>query len=357
MTAALPRARSDTHRWRAVMARDLRADGRFVFAVRTTGIYCRPSCAARHPRRENVSFFRDPDAAERAGFRACRRCHPRERSAHEAQAEIVRAARALLDRDDQEVRSLDGLARRIGYSPWHLHRMFKQHTGLTPAQYRRGRRLQRFKHHLKEGRQVTDAMYDSGYGSSSRVYQQTGESLGMTPAAYGRGGAAVRIEWTTAETPLGTVLVAATERGICSVRFGRSPAELERELAREFPDAVREPAGSRLRVAVRTVRAAIEGRAVDPALPLDLQASAFQRKVWEALRAIPAGETRSYGEIARRIGRPGAARAVGRACATNPVALLIPCHRVVRADGAPGEYAWGTTRKRALLEREASKRG
>lgn len=356
MTAAPTRSRSQVSRWRAVMTRDARADGRFVFAVRTTGIYCRPSCAARHPRRENVAFFRDPAAAERAGFRACRRCHPRERSAHESQAEIVRATRAMLDRDDPDARSLASLARRIGYSPWHLHRMFQRHTGLTPAQYRRGRRLNQFKHHLKEGRRVTEALYDSGYGSSSRVYQRSGEGLGMTPRAYGRGGQATRIEWTTVDTVLGTVLVAATERGICRVQFGASAPALARELAREFPGAEIVPAGSRLRIAVRSVRAAIEGRPVDATIPLDVHASAFQRKVWEALRSIPAGETRSYGEIARRIGRPRAARAVGHACATNPIALLIPCHRVVRGDGAPGEYAWGAKRKRALLEKESNRR-
>jgi len=301
-------------------------------------------------------FFRDPDAAERSGFRACLRCHPRERSAHEPQAEIVRAACALLDGDPEHAGSLDALARKIGYSSWHLHRMFKRHTGLTPAQYRRGRRLERFKYHLKEGRQVTEAIYESGFGSSSRAYQGADEAMGMTPRAYRAGGRDARIAWATAPTPLGTVLVAATARGICSVRFGSSAAALERELALEFPDASLEPAGARLRVALRSVLAAIDGRSPDSPLPLDVHATAFQRRVWEALRAIPAGETRSYGEIARRVGMPGAARAVGRACATNPVALLIPCHRVVRADGTAGEYAWGPKRKRALLEREAARK-
>lgn len=343
---------ADRARWRAVLARDPAADGGFVFAVRTTGIYCRPSCPARRPRRERVAFFAGPDAAERAGYRACRRCHPREASEHAHQVEIVRAACRMLDGPAEAPLPLARLARRIGYSPWHLHRLFKRHTGLTPREYARARRDETFKRHLKEGAQVTTAILDAGFSSPGAAYRRGLDPVGMTPSAYAGGGTGQAIASAVVRSPLGWLLVAVTRRGVCAVRFGNSRAALERAVRAEFPAALHGRATPRLRAAVRAALAAIGGRAPAPGLPLDVRATAFQRRVWQALRAIPRGETRSYGAIARAIGRPRAARAVGAACGANPVAVLVPCHRAVRGDGAPGGYAYGVPRKRALLARE-----
>src|SRR5262245_4154844 len=328
---------TEAERWRAVVERDPRLDGTFVFAVRTTGVYCRPSCAARRPRRENVAFFGGPDAAERAGFRACRRCRPREDQAAR-RTDLVRRACALLAADRGEPWRLPALARAVGVSPRHLLRTFKAALGVTPRQYADARRLAAFKGRLRKGDSVTGALYDVGFGSSSRLYEDVQERLGMTPAVYRRGGRGMSIGYTVTGTPLGRLLVAATERGVAAVSLGDSEAELEKALRAEYPAAEIRRDDAPLRPWVRLVLDELAGAAPRADLPLDLQATAFQHRVWRELRAIPRGQTRSYSEVARRLGRPGAARAVAQACATNRVALLVPCHRVVEAGGGLGGY-------------------
>jgi AraC family transcriptional regulator of adaptative response/methylated-DNA-[protein]-cysteine methyltransferase len=342
-------------RWRIVLARDRRYDGAFVYAVRSTGIYCRPSCASRRPRREQVAFFPIPEAAEREGFRACRRCRPADvRGADPVVALVREACRAL---DGPESPKLDGLARRLGQRPHGLLRAFKRVLGITPRQYRDARRVARFKHELKRRPHVSPALYEAGYGSSSRVYERSNALLGMTPATYARGAAGVDIAYTVVPCALGRLLVAATPRGVCRVSLGDTTASLEADLAAEFPAArVRQGAAGRgLDAWARAILHHLDGKEPHLDLPLDIRATAFQRRVWLDLQKIPYGETRSYGEVARRIGRPAATRAVARACATNPAALVIPCHRVVREDGELGGYRWGVERKRALLEQEAER--
>ncbi len=331
------------------MARDARQDGRFVFAVRTTGIYCRPSCPSRRPRRDSVEFFAGPDEAERAGYRACLRCKPTEVS---SQAQYVARARQLLDNADGGV-TLAQLSRRVGLSPFHLQRLFKRATGLSPREYQSARRMQQVKSGLRQGNDVTTALYDAGFGSPSRLYEKSGQQLGMTPGEYRRGGAGAHITFRIARTPLGWLLAAATERGLCAVRFGENAVALERDLRGEFHAATlgRDDAG--MRRYVDPLLAMIRGENTTVDLPLDVRATAFQRKVWEKLRQIPRGQTRSYSEIARAIGRPRAVRAVARACAANPLALAVPCHRVVRKDGDRGGYRWGMERKEQLLDGES----
>ena len=346
----------DARRWRSVLARDPAADGVFVFAVQTTGIYCRPSCPARRPRREHVAYFASPAEAERAGFRACRRCHPKEESMHDQQATLVRQACEIIEASVDSAPSLTTLSRRIGYSPYHLHRMFRRVTGVTPRQYAEAVRARRVRGGLRAGSPVTHALYDAGFGSASRLYERAPSELGMTPAAYRRGGRGITVAYALARSPLGMLLVATTPRGVCAVRLGHSAAALEQGLEREFPSATLERDDARLRSVVRGVLARLDG-SPDARLPVDIRATAFQRRVWRALCAIPRGETRTYGEIARAVGRPSAARAVGRACAANPVALVIPCHRAVPRDGSPGGYAWGVARKRKLLARERQAAG
>jgi AraC family transcriptional regulator, regulatory protein of adaptative response / methylated-DNA-[protein]-cysteine methyltransferase len=336
-----------------VLARDAAYDGAMVFAVRSTGIYCRPSCPARRPRRQNVMFFPRPEAAEGAGFRACRRCRPNGASTAQTQAAwVADACRRLAAQEGSPLR-LSDLGAALGVSPHHLQRTFKQLMGITPRQYADAVRLGHFRTHLKKGADVTAAVYDAGYGSSSRAYEGAGARLGMTPGAYRKGGQGMRIAYTVVASPLGRLLVAATERGISAVCLGDADAPLEAALREEYPAAAvrRDDAG--LKAWVAAILQRMEGREPAPALPLDLRATAFQRRVWEELKAIPRGQTRSYGEIARRIGRPTAARAVARACATNPVAVVIPCHRVVGGGGALTGYRWGVERKQRLLEREA----
>ncbi|HEV2671791.1 MAG TPA: bifunctional DNA-binding transcriptional regulator/O6-methylguanine-DNA methyltransferase Ada [Gemmatimonadales bacterium] len=340
--SALPVLSADA-RWHAVLSRDRRFDGAFVYAVRSTGIYCRPSCASRRPRRAQVTFYAIPEVAERAGYRACRRCHPADTNGADPAIALVREA----------CRALDAGRRPGGGAPHRLARVFKRIIGITPKQYAAARRVARFKEELKRRKHVSPALYEAGYSSSSRVYEHTHEQLGMTPAAYARGGAGLGIAYVTVATSLGRLLVAATERGVCRVALGDSAAALESDLLAEFPVArVVQDKSGKLHGWVTSILAYLDGREPDLDLPLDIRATAFQRRVWQELQRIPFGKTRSYGEVARRIGKPTATRAVARACATNPVALVIPCHRVVREDGDLGGYRWGLERKQALLEKE-----
>lgn len=339
-------------RWTAVLARDAQADGHFVFAVTTTGIYCRPSCPARRPLRPNARFFDTPEAAEQSGFRACRRCRPRDAGADRASVALLRAACRLLDQERAEPWRLAGLAEAVGASPRRLLRAFKDGLGVTPRQYAQARRLAAFKGKLRKGETVTGALYDVGFGSSSRLYEDVQGRLGMTPAAYRRGGAGLSIAYTLASSALGRILVAATARGVAAVLLGDSPTALESSLRAEYPKAEIRRDDASLARWVGAVLDQLAGRAPHADLPLDVQATAFQHRVWQELRAIPRGETRSYSEVARRLGLPRGARAVARACASNRVALLVPCHRVVEAGGGLGGYRWGTARKRALLDKE-----
>jgi AraC family transcriptional regulator, regulatory protein of adaptative response / methylated-DNA-[protein]-cysteine methyltransferase len=334
--------------WQQVMARDARQDGRFVFAVRTTGVYCRPSCPSRRPRRDSVEFFADPQQAERAGYRACLRCKPTQIS---AQAKAVMHARRLLD-EAEGVLTLAELSKRVGLSPFHLQRLFKRATGLSPREYQSARRMQRVKHGLRKGDDVTTALYDAGFGSPSRLYEKSSQHLGMTPGTYRRGGAGMTIQYAIVASPLGRMLVAATTRGLCAVRFGESATELQRELREEFSAAGIQRDDAGLESYVEPLLATLRGEGTTVDLPLDLRATAFQKKVWEALRGIPAGETRSYTDVARTIGNLKAVRAVARACATNPVAVVVPCHRVVLHSGESSGYRWGVERKKKLLEQE-----
>jgi AraC family transcriptional regulator of adaptative response/methylated-DNA-[protein]-cysteine methyltransferase len=340
--------------WRAVLDRDTRFDGRVFFAVRSTGIYCRPSCPARRPRREQVVFFRIPEAAERAGFRSCRRCRPRNAAMTDPQVEMVRRACLYIENHVGESPTLEDLSSHTGVSPYHLQRVFKRIAGITPRQYAEAMRLDQFKTGVKKGATVTGAMYEAGYGSSSRLYERAPSRLGMTPADYRRGGKGVRINYTIAACSLGRLLVAGTEKGVCSVRLGDSDAVLEANLLSEYPAADVNRDDEALSEWVEQLLSHLNGERPHLDLPLDVQATAFQWSVWEKLREIPYGSTRSYGDIARAMGRPTATRAVARACATNPVALVIPCHRVVREDKSLGGYRWGIERKQTLLEHERS---
>jgi len=336
------------NKWQQVLARDARQDGRFVFAVRTTGVFCRPSCPSRRPRRDSVEFFAGPREAERAGYRACLRCKPTQIS---EQAQYVLRARQLLDNAEGVV-TLAQLSKRVGLSPFHLQRLFKRATGLSPREYQSARRMQHMKAGLRRGDDVTTALYDAGFGSPSRLYENANQQLGMTPGTYRRGGAGATITFAVASTPLGRMLVAATDRGLCAVRFGESAMDLEHGLRKEFHAAGLRRDDAALRRYVEPLLANLRGENTMIDLPLDIRATAFQKKVWEALRQIPRGETRSYSEVAREIGDPRAVRAVARACATNPVAIAVPCHRVVRSDGGLAGYRWGMERKKKLLKME-----
>src|SRR6266852_2620315 len=360
LTRDMPAIMNHPELWNAVLARDASRDGSFVFAVRSTGIYCRPSCPARRPRREQVSFFQIPEAAEQAGFRACRRCHPRRARTVDPQIELVRQICHAIDEHDEEPTTLKTLSDETGVSPHHLQRTFKEVMGVTPRQYAESRRLKNFKAKVKDGASITDAMYDAGYGSSRSLYEKSSERLGMTPATYGRGGSGMRIIYTIANCSLGRLLVAATQRGVCSVALGDSDAELAAALFAEYPNASidsRDTAISpSLNLWLNKVLAALNGQSPRIDLPLDIQATAFQWRVWEELRRIPLGATRSYQQIANAIGKPKAVRAVASACASNHVALVIPCHRVIREDKSMGGYRWGLKRKEALLQNEKERK-
>ena len=343
----------DDEPWEAVIARDPKFDGKFVFAVATTGVYCRPSCAARRPRRENVTFFSRPEHAEKAGFRACLRCRPRSFSGN-PQSDVAKEICRYIEQHLDESVTLARLGKVFRLSPFHLQRRFKAALGITPREYADSCRMRQLKRNLQSGDNVTRAMYDAGYGSSSRLYEKTASQLGMTPDKYRRGAIAATIRYACANSPLGRMLIAATDRGVCSIQFALSDGELIEGLKREFPFAVRKPDEGGLQTWIGALLSKMTGRELDATLPLDIRATAFQRRVWTYLQSIPFGTTRSYGEVAKAIGQPSASRAVARACATNPVAVAIPCHRVVREDGNISGYRWGVARKKALLDLEQS---
>ena len=351
VTSNEPDPISSSAAWHAVERRDASYDGRFVYAVRSTRVFCKPSCPSRRALRANVEFFSTTAAAERAGFRACRRCRPTHESAiHPA----IEKARSYLEAHADRSVPLDELSTVVGLSASHLQRSFKRAVGVSPKEYQSEHRMRRFKSRLRAGDTVSRATYEAGFGSSSRVYERASASLGMTPAAYRRGGAGVRIRYTVADAPVGRVLIATTERGVCAVELGANDADVERVLRADFPNATIERDDGARETWVRAVldRVRDPGDGSTHRIPLDLGGTDFQRRVWEALRAIPAGETRSYAEVARAIGDPKASRAVAQACASNRVAVVVPCHRVVRGDGQISGYKWGVERKRKLLAAE-----
>lgn len=340
-------------RWKPLAERDAAADGAFVYGVTSTGIYCRPSCPSRRPRADRVRFFDTTTAARQAGFRACKRCRPDTVGLAQPGVEAVRRASAYLaSHADQQV-TLGQLARVAAMSPHHLQRRFKAIVGLSPREFQAAMRAGKLRSSLRDGRDVTTAIYEAGYGSPSRVYEAAPTGKGMSPSRYRRGGAGLVVGYSTVSSPLGHVLVAATADGVCAVKLGDSEVSLVRDLRHEYPAA-----DIRANQQTRTdwVKAIVQHlRGTQPSLdlPIDVQATAFQWKVWRALQQIPYGETRAYADVARAIGQPKAARAVARACATNPVCLVVPCHRVVPRAGGPGGYRWGTERKERLLARES----
>jgi AraC family transcriptional regulator of adaptative response/methylated-DNA-[protein]-cysteine methyltransferase len=345
----LQAASNTTQKWSLVLARDARADGRFVYAVRSTGVFCRPSCPSRRPRRENVEFFDSPAQAEQAGYRACRRCAPLERN---PQAQKIEAACRYIDDNLDITLSLTAISRHVAISPFHFQRLFKRILGISPRQYQQARRAGKFRQALLSEGRVTDAIYEAGYSSSSRAYESIPAQLGMTPSAFRRKGEGVEIRYTVLPSELGKLLIATTERGVCAVRFGESDAALLRELKQDFDAAQISRDDQGLAPLAKQVEQLLAGSAGTLNIPIDIQGTAFQQLVWETLRKIPAGETRSYAQVAASIGRPKAVRAVANACASNPVALVVPCHRVVQKNGSLAGYRWGVKRKKALLEIE-----
>jgi AraC family transcriptional regulator of adaptative response/methylated-DNA-[protein]-cysteine methyltransferase len=337
--------------WAAVIAHNATQDGRFFYSVRTTGVYCRPGCASRQPRRENVAFYETAAAAETAGFRPCKRCRPNEGSSADRHVAAIGRACALIRARDA-LPTLAELAAAAGISRFHFHRVFKQITGTTPRQWGKAYRLDRFAERLDSGEPIAAAVYAAGFGASSRAYAAAPNGLGMTPGARRRGGAGERIRFTVVATPLGQALVAATERGICMTALGDGRAGLEAELRQRFPKAELVPADAALAGWAERIVRFITRPGEQPDLPLDIRGTAFQARVWRALQKIPPGHTASYRDIAAVLGQPRAVRAVAQACASNKLALLVPCHRVVRSDGDLAGYRWGVERKRALIARE-----
>ncbi len=345
-------ARAAARYWRATISRDARADGTFVLAVRSTHIYCRPSCPARRPLRRNVVFFRTGAEAEQQGFRPCRRCRPNEVAGSVTLVE--NAARELAQSSEDSVR-FSVLAAKLGTTPATLRRAFLQTTGLRPRDLAAALRLTRFKKMLREGRSIADALYETGYGSTSRVYERSDAQLGMTPATYRKGGKNMKIGYIIAKSSLGKILVAATERGVSAVYLGDADAKLVEELHSEYPRAeIKAASDSFFERWVKEIVQRVEGNPPRLELPLDLQATAFQRRVWQELQRIPRGSTRTYSQVAKALGRPKAVRAVARACATNPVSIVVPCHRVIREDGSLAGYRWGLSRKQELLAQEST---
>jgi len=352
-TRAIRPFRNDDQRWDAVCTRDRSADGAFYYAVRTTGIYCRPSCASRTPRRDNVEFHASPAAAEAAGFRPCKRCKPNAQGVVERQAAVVASACRMIEQAE-ELPSLDALARAAGLSPFHFHRVFKAVAGVTPKAFADAHRGGRVRDELKRADTVTEAIYGAGFNSNARFYESSAKLLGMTPSAFRAGGVGATIRFAVGECSLGSILVAATEKGVCAIQFGDDPDTLARNLQDAFPKAKLVGGDKAFEQLVAKVVGFVEmpRRGLD--LPLHVRGTAFQQNVWRALRKIRPGATASYAEIATKIGEPKAVRAVAQACGANPVAVAIPCHRVVRRDGALSGYRWGVERKRALLEKEAA---
>jgi AraC family transcriptional regulator of adaptative response/methylated-DNA-[protein]-cysteine methyltransferase len=344
---------SDESRWQALTDRDASADGEFFYAVRTTGVFCRPSCASRAPRRENVAFFGTTAEAESAGFRACKRCQP---TSLPRELAIVERACRVLDADPQQRVTLAQLSGAVHVSPFHLQRLFTRVVGVSPRQYQAARRAETLRDGLRRGENVTQAMHAAGFSSVSRMYDAAPAELGMTPSTYRKKGAGLTVRYATAATPLGRVLVAATDKGICRIAFGESAETLADELAAELPEAARVEDSATVEPFLAQIRAYLDGTLTRFELPLDIGATAFQQRVWDALRRIPYGETRSYSEIADSLGAPRAVRAVANACASNRVALAIPCHRVVQKGGALSGYRWGAPRKAALLRAEREHR-
>ncbi len=337
--------------WQAVTARDGRYDGTFVYAVRSTGIYCRPSCPARRPRREQVKFFNVPEAAECAGFRPCRRCDPRS-VPRGVESLLIQQACSLMEQSSDDPIRVASVAHATGVSPFRLQRTFRRLVGISPRGYAQSIRLRRLKKQLREGNDVTTALYEAGYGSSSRLYEGSNGHLGMTPATYQRGGRGMEIRYTTASTHLGRLLLAGTDKGVAAIYLGDADSTLEAELRREYPAAEIRRNSAPVSKWIRQVVSHVSGEQPELDLPLDVKGTAFQRRVWEALQRIPRGSTRTYSALARTIGVPNGQRAVARACATNPVSILVPCHRVVREDGGLAGYRWGVKRKQALLDGE-----
>jgi AraC family transcriptional regulator of adaptative response/methylated-DNA-[protein]-cysteine methyltransferase len=343
--------RSDEERWAALGRRDKDADGAFWYSVSSTGVYCRPSCGARPALRKHVAFHDTQEAAQAAGFRPCQRCKPEQPPLAERQAQVVARACRLIDASDDEP-NLDSLAEACGMSRFHFHRVFKAHTGITPKAYAAAQRAQRLAHSLGGAASVTDAIYAAGFNSSGRFYAGAPARLGMTPKAWRAGGSGEAIRFAIGACSLGAILVAATGKGICAILMGDDAEQLARDLQDRFPAADLQGADPQFEDTVAKVVGLIEVPGVGLDLPLDVRGTAFQQRVWEALRQIPSGETVSYAELATRLGMPAGARAIAGACAANPVAVAIPCHRVVRHDGALSGYRWGVERKRALLDRE-----
>ncbi|NUP10660.1 MAG: bifunctional DNA-binding transcriptional regulator/O6-methylguanine-DNA methyltransferase Ada [Polyangiaceae bacterium] len=348
---ALARTTETDPRWADVVARRASADGTFFYAVKTTGVFCRPSCAARPARPENVAFYSTAADAERAGFRACLRCKPKQPPLAERQAALVTELCRFIEESDESP-SLEELAQRAGLSAFHTHRIFKAVTGVTPKAYAAEHRRKRVRGALRSNGSITAAIYEAGYGSSARFYESAKDALGMTPTAFRHGGTDLEIRFAVAECSLGSVLVAATERGVCSILLGDDPEALMHDLERRFPRAKLVGADEAFEALVAQVIGLVEHPGTGTDLPLDIRGTAFQQRVWNALRAIPAGTTASYSDIAKAIGAEKSVRAVARACASNQLAVAIPCHRVVRMDGDLSGYRWGVERKRALLARE-----
>ena len=336
-------------KWSLVLAREAKADGRFVYAVKSTGVFCRPSCPSRRPRRENVEFFDSPAQAQQAGYRACRRCSPLQRN---PQTQKIEAACRYIDQNLDVTLTLTAISSHVAISPFHFQRLFKRVLGISPREYQQARRAGKFRQALNGEGRVTEAIYEAGYSSSSRAYESISAQLGMTPSAFRRKGEGETIQYTVIATELGNLLMATTARGVCSARFGENEAALLRELKQDFAAADIHRDDDALQPLTARMKESLRGWAAPHNIPLDLRGTAFQQMVWKELQRIPAGQTRSYTDVAKSIGRPKAVRAVANACASNPVAVVVPCHRVVQKNGSLAGYRWGVERKKALLANE-----